>query len=430
MLKSELQALASALPPSPPLSSSSSSLMSSHHDGSAAIVNTMNPNVMSRRGGLSLANLHRLREDLLRWREMQERRTMIATASSGTNSVPSPTSLSTGNSPGIVNNNRFDNGGSDAVTAAAAAAAAAAAGYYLLSPEIRQRLVNHVDASGHEVTRSYEAAALLQSGTWSFMASSGFPCLDSATAAAVNSSYLNHHQQLQPYLQPLPPSTRHHSAGIQNPHQPSLSSLENGFRENLRLDSLTSYEIMRYHESNKNMDEPPSPPSSDLCPPPLPPRPSLSNLYRSLLSPPNSSPGSPYSKTKSNYSLTIPNDEFSTSSVTSLDNNSCKTSTRSSPSSRQDSLISPIGTNTTSVSPNSSNNPSSHQVGKKTKKPFTIENIIAPDDDEIIQAASKMDVDLPTRKSSLLVPRPFYAGYALPVVKTSDIQRPPYGAAT
>ncbi|KAG7210280.1 hypothetical protein KM043_011824 [Ampulex compressa] len=117
LLKSELQALASAMPPPE---------TSSVNAGSSATSN----------GGLSVANLHRLRDDLMRW-EMQERRMMVGTGPSGFTGLEA---------------------GPEAV-----------AGYYLLSPEVRQRLAG---AEGsNEILRTYEAA-LLHSGSWSF---SGFP---------------------------------------------------------------------------------------------------------------------------------------------------------------------------------------------------------------------------------------------------------------
>ncbi|CAL7941942.1 unnamed protein product [Xylocopa violacea] len=111
LLKSELQALASAMPPP--------------HSESSPVL-SINPGAQT--SSLTVANLHRLRDDLLRW-ELQERR---LTMTSGGNS-----------SPGF-------------------AAPEASSSYYLLSPEVRQRL-----AGTDEILRGYESN-LLQTGSWSF----------------------------------------------------------------------------------------------------------------------------------------------------------------------------------------------------------------------------------------------------------------------
>ncbi|XP_043796729.1 forkhead box protein A2-A-like [Apis laboriosa] len=111
LLKSELQALASAMPPP--------------HSESSPVL-SINPNAQT--SSLTVANLHRLRDDLLRW-ELQERR---LTMTSGGNSSPSFSTPEAGSS------------------------------YYLLSPEVRQRL-----AGTDEILRGYESN-LLQAGSWSF----------------------------------------------------------------------------------------------------------------------------------------------------------------------------------------------------------------------------------------------------------------------
>lgn len=111
LLKSELQALASAMPPP--------------HSESSPVL-SINPNAQT--SSLTVANLHRLRDDLLRW-ELQERRLAMT---SGGNSSPSFTTPEAGSS------------------------------YYLLSPEVRQRL-----AGTDEILRGYESN-LLQAGSWSF----------------------------------------------------------------------------------------------------------------------------------------------------------------------------------------------------------------------------------------------------------------------
>ncbi|KZC07217.1 PREDICTED: forkhead box protein A2-like [Dufourea novaeangliae] len=111
LLKSELQALASAMPPP--------------HSESSPVL-TINPSVQT--SSLTVANLHRLRDDLLRW-ELQERR--LTMTSSGNSS------------PGF-------------------AAPEPGSSYYLLSPEVRQRLTGT-----DEILRGYENN-LLQTGNWSF----------------------------------------------------------------------------------------------------------------------------------------------------------------------------------------------------------------------------------------------------------------------
>uniref|UniRef100_A0A0C9QVW9 Fd96Ca_0 protein n=1 Tax=Fopius arisanus TaxID=64838 RepID=A0A0C9QVW9_9HYME len=122
LLKSELQALASSMPPP-----------HSEPPGVSAPVS-------STTGSLNAANLHRLREDLLRW-EMQERRMMVA---------------STGGSGGF----------------GLEATAETASSYYLLSAEARQRLSNGPIADPTEVARPYDTS-LLQNGTWSFSTFNG-----------------------------------------------------------------------------------------------------------------------------------------------------------------------------------------------------------------------------------------------------------------
>ncbi|XP_034190455.1 uncharacterized protein LOC117608860 [Osmia lignaria lignaria] len=112
LLKSELQALASAMPPPP------------HSESSPVIA--INPSAQT--NGLTVANLHRLRDDLLRW-ELHERRLGMT---SGGNSSPGFSAPEAGSS------------------------------YYLLSPEVRQRL-----AGTDEILRGYENN-LLQTGSWSF----------------------------------------------------------------------------------------------------------------------------------------------------------------------------------------------------------------------------------------------------------------------
>ncbi|XP_076243341.1 uncharacterized protein LOC143184767 [Calliopsis andreniformis] len=111
LLKSELQALASAMPPP--------------HSESSPVL-SISPSAQS--SSLTVANLHRIRDDLLRW-ELQERRLTMATSDNSSSGFPS---------------------------------AEAASSYYLLSPEARQRLTGT-----DEILRGYESN-LLQTGNWSF----------------------------------------------------------------------------------------------------------------------------------------------------------------------------------------------------------------------------------------------------------------------
>ncbi|XP_076651992.1 uncharacterized protein LOC143358605 [Halictus rubicundus] len=112
LLKSELQALASAMPPP--------------HSESSPVL-SINPSVQS--SSLTVANLYRLRDDLLRW-ELQEHRQTITSGGNSSPGFPTP-------EPG--------------------------SSYYLLSPEVRQRL-----AGTDEILRSYDSSNLLQTGNWSF----------------------------------------------------------------------------------------------------------------------------------------------------------------------------------------------------------------------------------------------------------------------
>lgn len=78
------------------------------------------------------------------------------------------------------------------------------------------------------------------------------------------------------------------------------------------------------------------------------------------------------------------------------------------------------------------------ELGKKAKKPFTIENIIAPDEEEeegVEGGGRKKEEDDVAERKSFTVPRPIYAsGYGLAGVTAlstlTRIQRPPYRAAS
>ncbi|XP_076756733.1 forkhead box protein A2 [Xylocopa sonorina] len=169
LLKSELQALASAMPPP--------------HSESSPVL-SINPAAQT--SSLTVANLHRLRDDLLRW-ELQERR---LTMTSGGNS-----------SPGF-------------------AAPEASSSYYLLSPEVRQRL-----AGTDEILRGYESN-LLQTGSWSFP---GFQV----------SPYVS---QLS-YFQTDMPESRQLCVGAAEPSVPEKTD-SRVFMETTAVDGKTRYPTM------------------------------------------------------------------------------------------------------------------------------------------------------------------------------------------
>ncbi|XP_047361505.1 defective pharyngeal development protein 4-like [Vespa velutina] len=365
LLKSELQALASAMPP--PCSDQSP-------------VNNVNtsPTSSTTGTGINVASLHRLRDDLLRW-EMEERRMMITSASSGTNAA-----FPNGSSPspsGFEANNE------------------AVAGYYLLSPEVRQRLTS--TEGSNEILRTYEAA-LLQSGTWNF---STFP----VSPYVSQLSYLQQTTgQLQPSNTAESPDTRRLCTRSSLPGLDVRENNERFLSENNNL-----YELG--YRDNVNEDESLSSSSR------------ISAIYGSIITAPPSptssmSPGSPISKSyRHNNNRSSPVLSITTDPITNLTTDRV-TSQTSSPNNR-DPIVNLTSTiNNTSLS-------SSLGIGKKTKKPFTIENIIAPDENELIEPKT-VSLESTTKKSPLLAPRPLYAaGYPLPVA-SSAIQRHSYGTAT
>ncbi|KAI4486582.1 hypothetical protein M0804_005952 [Polistes exclamans] len=365
LLKSELQALASAMPP--PCSDQS------------PVNNVSNSPTSSTTGtGLNVASLHRLRDDLLRW-EMEERRMMISSAGSGSNagfpngSSPSPSGFDANNE--------------------------AVAGYYLLSPEVRQRLTS--TESSNEILRTYEAA-LLQSGTWNF---SAFP-------VSPYVSQLSYLQQTTGQLQPSNTESPDARRLCTRTSLPGLDVRENN--ERFLADNNNPYELG--YRDNVNEDESLSSSSR------------ISAIYGSIVTAPPSptssiSPGSPISKNYRANNRSSPLLSITTDQITNLTTDHVTTSQASSPNNR-DPIVNLTSTiNNTSLS-------SSLGIGKKTKKPFTIENIIAPDENELTEPKSVSSLDSTTKKSPLLAPRPLYAaGYPLPVA-TSAIQRHSYGAAT
>ncbi|XP_043280014.1 uncharacterized protein [Venturia canescens] len=388
LLKSELQALASSMPP-PHSSEPTGSGCSSASSGGST-------------GGLSAANLQRLREDLLRW-EMQERRMMVAAASTASPSFPMD-----GGVPGTEGT----------------------PGYYLLSPEARQRLTGTLADGGDASASPYEVAALLQTSGWAF--------------SGLNSSaYMTH----LPYLQSssvrqsaallaaeLPESpVSAHLCNRRNSPSTSLSLRERGDHrhERSRLvdnennrsllavrcspseinaeafrDSLL-YEAHPYPERLSGEDESISGNSSrnDV-------------IYRDSSSPAASiSPilTKPYGPADSLYRPT----SSPRSSPNYGDPSDLRNSSESSCNSSSAALQLTIGS----------------RIGKRTKKPFTIENIIAPDEEtanprnlehrQLLRAPTAAK----TTAAILQMPRPMYAGYPLPITG-SGIHRPPYGAAT
>jgi len=439
LLKSELQALASAMPPPlppppppPPPPPQPQPQPQSHSEATSAggIVDANATSCSA--NGLSLANLHRLRDDLLRW-EIQERRMMVASASSASDFA------------GTTSFGRFD--ATSGLPAGPAAPEAVTAGYYLLSPEVRQRLAGGVADSGNEILRTYEAALLHSAASWNFP---GFPPVSPSYAVS----------QL-PYLQQTTPGSRqtiHSTREMRDERRLSSErTLENGSvitatsgRENETFFAgENAYEIAAYNR-DKLVDEESLSSSSSL---------SRMNLYRNAIvtttcSPPTS-PTSPNSLvSKSSYRHLSP--------ISSLVVEVARTQL---PSNREDPTATVILTAT--------------NAEKRVKKPFTIENIIAPDDNNegsgdggggggggdgggggggdgiggssgggsgggsgavggagcasVINVGddevSRLPDDSNVKKSSLLVPRPLYAGYSMSIA-TTGVQRPSYGTAT
>ncbi|KAK2586870.1 hypothetical protein KPH14_009807 [Odynerus spinipes] len=378
LLKSELQALASAMPP--PCSDQST-------------VNNVNtsPTGNTTGSGLNVASLHRLRDDLLRW-EMEERRMMITSSTSGTTNTVFPNGSSPSPSGFEANNETV-------------------AGYYLLSPEVRQRLTG--TEGNNEILRTYEAA-LLQSGSWNF---STFPV----------SPYVSQLSYLQQSSGQIPPSNaesptdarrlcpRSSLSGVVSAIDGSErflsennSPYELGYRDKISEEesvlSSSSIGISAIYGGNTTTTTttttaPPSPTSSI-------------------------SPSSPISKSYRANNRSSPLLSITTEPITNLTTDRV-TSQTSSPNNRDPvvNLTSTI-TNTTLSS--------SLGVGKKTKKPFTIENIIAPDEDDLAEPkiVSTVPADSTMKKSLLLAPRPLYAAaYPLPVA-TSALRRHSYGTTT
>ncbi|XP_050446757.1 uncharacterized protein LOC126849181 [Cataglyphis hispanica] len=400
LLKSELQALASAMPPPlpPPPPPPPQPQPQSHAEpvGSTGGIDT---GATCPSNGLSLANLHRLRDDLLRW-EMQERRMMVANHS---------------DFAGAASFGRFD--GTSGLPAGPAAPEAVTAGYYLLSPEVRQRLTGGADG-GNEILRTYEAAALLHSAaSWNFP---GFPTVSPSYAVSqlpyLQQTTVNRSQTIHPVTREIRDDRR----GDRTLENGPVIVAATGRDNETVFAGENTYEMTGYNRDKLAEEEPLSSPSSSSSS-------SRMNLYRSVAVPttassPPTSPISPNSHaSKSSYRHLSP--------ISSLVVEVERTQL---PSAREDPVAATVVLTTANTE-------------KRLKKPFTIENIIAPDDNnESIgdvggvgvntsvgdeEIASRLSDESIAKKSALLVPRPLYAGYTMSIA-TTGVQRPSYGTAT
>lgn len=409
LLKSELQALASAMPPPlppPPPPPPPQPQPQQHSEPVTSTGGIVDASGTCPGNGLSLANLHRLRDDLLRW-EIQERRMMVATASNH------------GDFASAAGFGRFD--GTAGLPAGPTAPEAVTAGYYLLSPEVRQRLAGGTTDGGNEILRTYEAAALLHSAaSWNFP---GFPTVSPSYAV----SQLPYIQQTTANRQAIHPTREmrderrlsNDRAALEN--GPVITATTGRESETVFTGENT-YEITGYNRDKLTEEEPLSSSSSSSSS-------SRLNLYRSTAlttaSSPPTSPTSPNSlASKSSYRHLSP--------ISSL---AVEVERTQLPSNREDQVV------LTAVN-----------TEKRVKKPFTIENIIAPDDNNESngdgggsgigvgvgvgvgvgtgdEETSRLTDEPIAKKSSLLVPRPLYAGYSMSIA-TTGVQRPSYGTAT
>ena len=281
--------------------------------------------------------------------------------------------------------------GSFVFTEAAAAAASAAGGagtgtdacrtnipctgYYLLSSEARQRLASAVPDVGSEAASPYESAAHHHSGSWNFTgfgASSYVPQLPAYPHSSSNSELTDRRQTVPAF---------------------SMIKSESGIRNLGREIDFTeeAFEVGYYLPEQPANEESPTLTSSRL-----------EALYPVTNSPTLSS---------SNFTSRLsPGFDTSLGIV-----NQHQTTPRTSPGLE----IIPM---------QSSNSNSSKEVGKRTKKPFTIENIIAPDEEEKASRESFKIAEMETT-SLLSMPKPFYAaGYPLSgVITCATIRDHPMG---
>lgn len=251
-------------------------------------------------------------------------------------------------------------------------------GYYLLSPEARQRLASAVPEVVSEATSPYEAATLLHPGSWNFTGFGATPYIPQLPAYPHSSSA----SDLTDRRRNIPPL-----AMVDN--ESTIRSLG---RDVESFSDNGPYDVGYYHRERADEESPTSTSSRLESLYPDTASPTLSNNFTSRLSP-----------------------GFESSPINV--NQQQQRTPRTSPS--------------LDVVPVRQNSSPSKQVGKRTKKPFTIENIIAPDEEE---KASRESFEIVERKTTTLLsmPKPLYAaGYPLPgVVTGSAIQRPPYGTTT
>ncbi|XP_072754284.1 uncharacterized protein [Anoplolepis gracilipes] len=411
LLKSELQALASAMPPPlppPPPPPQPQPQPQPHAEqqpvaSTGGIVGDTGAGGATCPGnGLSLANLHRLRDDLLRW-EMQERRMMVANH---------------GDFASAASFGRFGDGTSG-LPAGPTAPEAVTAGYYLLSPEVRQRLTGGADG-GNEILRTYEAAALLHSAaSWNFP---GFPTVSPSYAVSqlpyLQQATVSRSQAIHPVTREIRDERRGERTLENGPVMVATTGRDN----DPVFAGENAYEITGYNRDKLAEEEPLSSPSSSSSS-------SRMNLYRGVVpvaaSSPPTSPISPTSHASKSSSSSYRHLSPVSSLVVEVERTQL-------PSGREDPVAATVLLTTANTE-------------KRVKKPFTIENIIAPDDnnesngdgggvavntgvgDE--ERASRLPNESIPKKSSLLVPRPLYAGYTMSIA-TTGVQRPSYGTAT
>lgn len=331
-----------------------------------------------------------------------------------------------GDFAGAAGFGRFDS--ASGLPAGPAAPEAVTAGYYLLSPEVRQRLTGGADG-GNEILRTYEAAALLHSAaSWNFP---GFPTVAPSYAVSqlpyLQQTAVNRSPTIHPVTREIRDENRRGDRALEN--GPGIAAAT-GRGDSEVFAGESAYEITGYNRDKLAEEEPLSSPSSSSSS-------SRINLYRSVvapvaatpISPPTSpiSPNSHASKSSSSYRHLSP--------ISSL---VVEVERAQLPSGREDPVAATVLLTT-----------SSNTTERRLKKPFTIENIIAPDDDGNNEGnngdggggggvgvnagdeevASRLPDESIAKKSSLLVPRPLYAGYTMSIA-TAGVQRPSYGTAT
>lgn len=369
LLNSELQALASTFPPTAVDAGSTSSA-----------------------GGLSAANLHRLKEDLIQW-EIQEKQMMAAAASSGAMGYSFP-----GNNHEATNS------------------------FYFISPEAQQRLTGGgaQSSGGHLQNGSEHHRPELTTRTpwaWDFTGLS-------ASAAYVHSMqpFLIHHQQQQQQslttdgvqstsnilgsLAPGDQISRQRSlsshdeilsrgiSGVQRHEiEDHASTDEHNQQQLLRTISVKNYKNFVQESVNQRRER-------------LPKHRKENQQREQSVTNEIQEPDEFYRSLKSSQS-TISSTIGITSGLYNKEPSSPITETN---------IGGVQNGNTTLIQPSK----------KRKKRPFTIENIIAPDIDD--PEDSTEDPQVSPGKSHPLAPRPLYAGFAQmqPLALTaSGIQKHP-----